>query len=121
MAEVAVIQVQQPFVFDLGWKTFALLALLLWYASHRVSPVYLIDFATFEPPSDWKLTQKEVLEAMNRAVPFSKDSMEFMTRMLQQSGVGNASAWPPGVTNTLHDRPFDESVEMSRKEAEVSL
>jgi hypothetical protein len=121
VAEVAVVEVQKPFVFDLGWKSFALLAGLVWYASHRVSPVYLIDFTTFKPPSNWRLTAEELLEAMKRQGSFTEESMTFMSRMLQQSGVGPATAWPPGMTRVLNGESPDESVEMSRKEAEVGV
>lgn len=106
---------------DLGWKSVALLALVVWYLSHRVSPVYLIDFTTFQPPESWLLTPQQLVEAMRLQKSFSDESLEFMSRMLQQSGVGPKTAWPPGIVQTLHGKPTDASVEESRKEAEVSI
>ncbi len=53
---------------------------------------------------------------------FNQESLEFMDRMTKQSGVGPATAWPPGMTQTIDgSAKLDESVEASRKEAEVSL
>jgi 3-ketoacyl-CoA synthase len=45
----------------LGWKTLALVAILIWYITHREKPVYLLDFATFEPPESWKVTAEELM------------------------------------------------------------
>ncbi len=116
MAEV---HFQKPFVFDLGWKSVALMAVVVWYLSHRVSPVYLVDFTTFQPPESWMLSPQQLMEAMRKQGSFSEDSLDFMNRMLQQSGVGPKTAWPPGMVQTLEGLPSDESVEGSRKEAEV--
>ena len=43
-SEVATLSLTKPVALDLGWKTMALLALLLWYVNHRDKPVYLLDF-----------------------------------------------------------------------------
>lgn len=118
-AEVAEIHFQKPFVLDFGWKSFALLALLVWYASHRSGTVYLIDFSTYKAPESWKLSPEQLLETMQRTQSFSEDSLQFMKRMLEQSGVGPATAWPPGIVQMLHGEKQDDSVEASRKEAEV--
>ena len=37
--------VEKPVAFDLGWKSTAILAIVIWYLSNRDKPVYLIDFA----------------------------------------------------------------------------
>jgi 3-ketoacyl-CoA synthase len=105
----------------LGWKSVALVAVVVWYLSHRVSPVYLIDFTTFQPPESWLLTPQQLMEAMRLQESFTQDSLDFTSRMLQQSGVGPKTAWPPGMVQTLQGKPTDESVEASRKEAEVYI
>lgn len=115
------IEFQKPFAFDLGWQSIALLAVVIWYFSHRVHPVYLIDFATFKPPQEWKVTPEDTLELMKKTGSFTEESLQFMERMLKQSGVGPATAWPPGMVRCLkEDVKSDESVDASRKEAEVS-
>ena len=95
--EINEISFDRPLVLDLGWKTMALLALLLWFLKNREKPVYLIDFATFEPPKSWKVSQEELMKIMEFQNCFSKESLEFCERMLAQSGVGPATAWPPGI------------------------
>lgn len=42
-----------------------LLILLAWWATHRATPIYLVDFATYKPPPEWKISQGQV-----RAAPF---------------------------------------------------
>jgi hypothetical protein len=53
-------------VFDLGWKSMLISALVIWYISQRDKPVYLIDFAVFEPPEDWKLNHDELMDIMGK-------------------------------------------------------
>ncbi len=96
------------------------MAVVVWYLSHRVSPVYLVDFTTFQPPEPWLLSHQQLVEAMRMQGSFSEESLDFMNRMLQQSGVGPKTAWPPGMVQTLQGLSTDESVEASRKEAEVN-
>jgi hypothetical protein len=37
-----------------------LLILLAWWATHRLTPIYLVDFATYKPPQEWQISQEEV-------------------------------------------------------------
>jgi 3-ketoacyl-CoA synthase len=76
-------------------------ALVIWYISQRDKPVYLIDFAVFEPPEDWKLNHDQLMDIMGKQGCFTEDSLNFLSRMLMQSGVGPATAWPPGITKCL--------------------
>lgn len=92
----------------------------MWYASHRSGAVYLIDFATFKAPESWKLSPEQLLDVMQRTQSFSEESLQFMKRMLEQSGVGPSTAWPPGIVQMLSGEKQDDSVEASRKEAEVN-
>jgi hypothetical protein len=49
--------------FDLGWKATALIVATLWYFGHmRATPVYLLDFAVFEPPASWRVTHEQLIE-----------------------------------------------------------
>lgn len=119
MAELAAASTENLLALNLGWKSLALLALLVWYASNRDATVYLIDFTTFKAPESWKLSPGQLLEVMRRTGSFTEDSLQFMDRMLEHSGVGPSTAWPPGIVQLLHDQPQNESVESSREEAEV--
>lgn len=45
-------------VLDLGWKSTALFVVFVWWMSRGSSPVYMVDFSTFEPPEDWKVKER---------------------------------------------------------------
>jgi len=119
--EISEISLARPVAFDLGWKTMALLALLIWYVNHREKPVYLIDFTTWEPPESWKLSHEQLMKAMEFQGCFTEESLEFLRRMLTQSGVGPATAWPPGIVQCLDGSPTDRSVHAARSESEVIM
>ena len=115
------IQLDKPFVFDLGWKTMTIVAIIIWYLTYKEKPVYLIDFSTFEPPSSWKLTAEQLLTIMRSQGCFSDESIEFLSRMLSQSGCGPSTAWPPGTVQCLEGKPADRSAEAARKESEFVM
>eukprot|EP00981_Chlorochromonas_danica_P012869 scaffold5514_cov166-Ochromonas_danica.AAC.3 len=120
--EVAVIEVRKPFVLDLGWQTMALLAAIVWYLVKREKPVYLIDFSVFEPPEDWKFSYDQLVTLMKNQKCFTDESLDFMARMVKQSGTGPATAWPPGILQSLDPtKSADRSVEKSREEAETIM
>lgn len=100
-------------------KTILITGILLWYLSTKEKTVYLIDFATFEPPASWKFSSEQILEMMRRQGCFTEESMQFQARMLQQSGVGPSTAWPPSIARVLEGLPYDRSAEWARAESEV--
>ena len=79
-SEISVIELHKPLAFDLGWKSMAILALVIWYLSNRDKPVYLIDFAVFEPPESWKLSHEQLMVIMDKQECFTKDSLDFLNR-----------------------------------------
>jgi hypothetical protein len=81
-SEISVIELQKPVAFDLGWKSMAILALVIWYLNHRDKPVYLIDFAVFEPPEDWKLSHDQLMDIMGKQGCFTEDSLNFLSRFV---------------------------------------
>jgi hypothetical protein len=84
-SEISVIELQKPVAFDLGWKSMAILALVIWYLNHRDKPVYLIDFAVFEPPEDWKLSHDQLMDIMGKQGCFTEDSLNFLSRFVSSS------------------------------------
>ncbi|RYG67544.1 hypothetical protein EON64_07195 [archaeon] len=118
--EMVVVQLSKPFAFNLGWQTVAILAILVWLLYNREKRVYLLDFATFDAPDSWKVSQEQIIEMLRIQGCYTEQSLSFMDRMLKQSGTGNATAWPPGIVSCLHGQPQDKSIEASRKEAEVN-
>lgn len=61
-----------------------------WFLAQSRS-VYLVDFTTYKPPEDWKVSQAEVMEIMKRKKCFTEESLDFMERILVNSGTGEDS------------------------------
>ena len=110
----------KPKVWLLGWQgTFLTLTLVYLFA--RVErPCYLLDFACWEPPASWKLTHAQLMECMRAQQCFSEQSLEFLGKILVQSGTGQATAWPPSIVECLTSgKPQDTCVENARQESKV--
>jgi len=100
--------------------TGALLVVAVW-CMRRNNPVYLLSFATFQAPDSWKCSQKDISEINKRQGCFTDESIAFMDRILERSGTGQATAWPPGIVQCLQGKPSDRSMAASRKEAETII
>ena len=93
----------------------------------RQRPVYLLGFSTFKAPESWKVSHEQIAEIMRRQDCFTEKSINFMERILERSGTGQATAWPPGITQCLENdedgthKKSDRSMEASRKEAETVI
>jgi 3-ketoacyl-CoA synthase len=85
------------------------------------NPTYLLSFATFKAPKEWKVSHEQIIEMMKRQGCFTEDSLDFMKRLLERSGTGQSTAWPPGIVQTLEGKKPDRSIEGSRKEAEMIM
>ena len=108
-------------VVSIGWKAGVLLLVAVWYLHYTSSPVYLLDFSTFEPPEEWKVSHEQLIEIMKNQGCFTPDSLEFMAKMLAHSGCGPSTAWPPGIVKCLEGHPADRSAEAARKESETVI
>lgn len=108
-------------------KTTALLLLVGFWLMQRRRPVYLLGFSTFKAPDSWKVSHEQIVEIMRRQDCFTEKSLNFMERILERSGTGQATAWPPGITQCLNTNEdgthpkSDRSMEASRKEAETVI
>eukprot|EP00522_Entomoneis_paludosa_P016280 CAMPEP_0172441634 /NCGR_PEP_ID=MMETSP1065-20121228/2145_1 /TAXON_ID=265537 /ORGANISM="Amphiprora paludosa, Strain CCMP125" /LENGTH=550 /DNA_ID=CAMNT_0013191091 /DNA_START=146 /DNA_END=1798 /DNA_ORIENTATION=+ len=108
-------------IFSPAVKITALVLLVMAWVLRKQKPVYLLSFATFKAPESWRVTHDEVLEIMRRQKCFTEDSLEFLRKILERSGTGQATAWPPGIVQCLEDKPSDRSIEASRAEAETVI
>lgn len=108
-------------IFSPAVKTTALVLLIMTWILRRQGPVYLLSFATFKAPQSWKVTHDELMEIMRRQKCFTDESLEFLSKILQRSGTGQATAWPPGIVQCLENKPTDRSIEASRAEAEAII
>lgn len=83
------------------WYAYAILtAAVYWVLSGKPS-VYCMDFAVFEPPASWKVTKAEVLQLVRMQGCFTEESMEFQAKLLERSGVGDATHWPPSIVQLI--------------------
>jgi 3-ketoacyl-CoA synthase len=57
--------------------------------------VYCLGNVVFVPPKDWQVTQDDLKQIMAAQGCFDDKSMEFMDKLLNNSGTGNATHWPP--------------------------
>lgn len=102
-------------------KATALMLLALAWIVRRQKPVYLLSFATFKAPESWKVSHAELMEIMRRQNCFTEDSLDFLTKILERSGTGQATAWPPGIVRSLQGLPTLRTIEESRREAETVI
>jgi len=105
----------------LGAQFLVVALLFVWNFVQLRNTVYLLDFETFEPPDNWKCSPDQILEAMRRQDCFTEESLQFMGRMVNQSGVGPRTAWPPGIVQSLEGKPTERSTEASREEAKTVI
>jgi 3-ketoacyl-CoA synthase len=112
-----------PALLDMSWRSTLLGLCLVWYLARHHHPVYLVDFVTFEPPESWRLTHDQLMTCMRRQRCFTEESISFLRRILNKSGTGQRTAWPPGITQCLKDKSktADKSVEAARKESETVI
>lgn len=100
--------------------TFLILVAMAWIV-RMDNPVYLLAFSTFKAPLEWRLTHDEIMRMLKLQNCFTEESLNFMRRLLERSGTGQATAWPPGIIQSLNGKPVDRSIEGSRHEAETVI
>jgi len=109
-------------VFSPAVKTTALVLFIGAWLIRRNNPIYLLSFATFKAPDEWKVSHDQIVEIMRLQGCFNQESLDFMKRILERSGTGQATAWPPGIVRCLREsKPADRSIEGSREESETII
>lgn len=110
-------------IFSPQVKTTALILVIATWMVRRNNPIYILSFATFKPPEEWKRSHDDIIEMMKRQRCFSEESLNFMRRILDRSGTSQATAWPPGIVESLqeHAPKANRSMAASRKEAETVI
>ncbi|KAL9261736.1 3-ketoacyl-CoA synthase 5-like protein [Drosera capensis] len=84
-----------------------LLILLVLLLNHlaRKPQVYLVDFSCYKPPSECRVPFTTFVEHASLFGSFSKESVEFMTKVLENSGQGQETYLPPAL-HCLPPRPY---------------
>lgn len=118
--EVPTVQLERVAVFDLGWQSMLVIALIIFVLKRTEKSVYLVDFACFQPPEDWRLSPQDIMECLRRQQCFTQESLDFMDRMLERSGCGPKTAWPPAILRVLQGEKLETGTEMAREESRVT-
>ena len=97
----------------------------------RGRSVYMLDFATFEPPDDWKITHDELIQVVRNVAKHRAErgesanteaDIEFQAKVLDNSGTGQATAWPPAIVRCLNEGTVPKlCMEETREEAETII
>ncbi|VAH86990.1 unnamed protein product [Triticum turgidum subsp. durum] len=64
------------------------------YIMSRPRPIYLIDFATYKPADELKVSKAEFIELARKSGKFDEESLAFQARLLAKSGIGDESYMP---------------------------
>ena len=114
--------IRKEALFSPAVETTAVVLVVMAWLLRMDNPIYLLSFATFKAPDSWKVSQAQIVEMMRRQECFTEDSLGFMERLLERSGTGQSTAWPPGIVQCLEDgKKTDRSMGASRKEAETVI
>ena len=112
-----ILHIRKEALFSPAVETTAVVLVVMAWLLRMDNPIYLLSFATFKAPDNWKVSQAQIIEMMRRQDCFTEDSIDFMKRLLERSGTVQSTAWPPGIVQCLEDgKKTDRSMEASRKE-----
>ncbi|KAM0874732.1 hypothetical protein ACQ4PT_037274 [Festuca glaucescens] len=88
-------------------------AALLSYAAWSPRPVYLVDHAEYKPGQPHQATRAETIERYGLCGAFSDESLAFQKRILERSGLGDATHFPASLINV----PVDMCLRTAREES----
>jgi len=108
---------------ELQWMGPIVLIVVGAFLMRRGKSVYLLDFSLFTPPEGWKVSHEQICDMLRNTGKeegsFTEQDVEFMTRVLSNSGTGDATAWPPGIVQCLSSGVRqNQSMDSARQEAE---
>jgi len=72
-------------------------ALILAYLSQHKPSVYCLENLVYKPPEEWKVSRQDILKMLEAQQCFTDASIDFQRRILENSGTGEATHWPPGI------------------------
>ncbi len=93
-----------------------LLGTLVLYMS-RLRPIYLVDFACYKPEDKYKMTMHTFIERSILANSFNEKSIDFQRKILERSGLGEETYFPPAIQNL----PPTPCMKEARREAEMVM
>nr|XP_043625028.1 3-ketoacyl-CoA synthase 1-like [Erigeron canadensis] len=93
------------------------LLLLRIYLANRSTPIYLVDFACFQPEDHLKRPMEGILKMSKESGAFNQETMHFQRRVIERSGLGGETYVPPGPGSV----PLQLNMEAARLEAELVM
>ncbi|KAI5057938.1 hypothetical protein GOP47_0027953 [Adiantum capillus-veneris] len=77
----------------------ALIIVLLAARRARSRPVYMVDFTCYLPKDDRKVSKQYFIDNSGKIGLFTPESLDFQRKILERSGLGQETYFPPAVTN----------------------
>jgi 3-ketoacyl-CoA synthase len=84
------------------------------YFMSRPRGIYLVDFACYKPPKELTCTRETFVERSNLTNAFTEENLLFQKMILERSGLGQKTYFPPSIRRFPPNPCMDEA----RKEAE---
>ncbi|XP_062080271.1 3-ketoacyl-CoA synthase 7-like [Humulus lupulus] len=91
--------------------------MMILYFSTKPKPVYLVNFACYQPPDSLRVSLSNFIEHVERSGCFTQESKEFQEKVLRRSGIGNETFLPVSV----HEVCPTPSIKASKAEIEQVL
>jgi len=99
-----------------------LIALIVAYFARVKPSVYCMENVVFLPPRDWQVSKDDLMTMMRAQCCFTEDTLAFTQKILERSGTGESTAWPPSMISSRDGlTPAAVHVDAAREEAEAVI
>jgi 3-ketoacyl-CoA synthase len=92
-----------------------------WFNRRFQTPVYCIDFETYQPPANLVLSTESILQKFADTPSITPESIQFMRNISLKSGVGECTAVPEILATSTNGFPAQQTIASARIEAEMIL
>jgi len=95
------------------------IVLILWFTRKyaRLRIVYCVNFVTYTPPEELVITTKKFKEIQRQYDTFTPESLAFMDKLVERTGLGEKTYFPPGTLAS----PPELTLTRARAEAEMVI
>lgn len=93
------------------------LVVLFFFRKNNKRRVFLVDFSCYKPPKNQQVDRQTFVDKSSKALCYNKDSLEFMDKMLERSGLGDKTYLSKGLLK----EPTDMSAEAAKEEVEMAI
>lgn len=97
----------------------AMIGIVVAYVFQKKASVYCVENVVYVPPEDWQVSREELQTIMKAQGVFEEESMNFMNKLLDKSGTGDSTHWPPSyLVSRDGETKANRNLAMARHEAE---